>query len=248
MSRITWLGHATTVIDVDGVRLLTDPLLRNRVTHLRRAWPADKAALRGVDAVLVSHLHYDHLDLPSLSSLGSSMPLVLPRGAAPIVRRRGFASVTEMVPGDSIAIGSVVVRAVRAEHERERLPFGRTAQPMGFVVEGTHSVYFAGDTDLFDEMAGLHPDLDVALIPIWGWGPSLGSGKHLDPERAVEAVRRLRPRIVVPIHYGTYYPVTSGIKPPAYLSRVLDEFETAAEKVPGVDVRVLGPNGTTEID
>ena len=206
------------MIDVDGVRLLTDPVLRNRVTHLRRAWAVDKAALRGVDAVLVSHLHFDHLDLPSLSSLGTSMPLVVPRGAAPIapptrIRERDRGD----HPASTIGIGSVVVHAVHADHEPERLPFGRTAQPIGFVVEGSQSVYFAGDTDLFDGMSGLHDGLDVALIPIWGWGPSLGSGKHLDPAGAAEALRRLAPRLAVPIHWGTYYPVTSGLKPPAYL-------------------------------
>ena len=77
---IQYVGHATTLVDIGGVRLLTDPLLRNRVAHLRRAVKVDAGALRGVDAVLVSHLHYDHLDLPSLEKLGRDMPVVAPRG------------------------------------------------------------------------------------------------------------------------------------------------------------------------
>ena len=80
LMQIEYVGHATTVVDLDGVRLLTDPLLRNRVGHLRRAVPVDAKALRGVDAVLVSHAHYDHLDLPSLEKLGKKLPVVLPRG------------------------------------------------------------------------------------------------------------------------------------------------------------------------
>jgi L-ascorbate metabolism protein UlaG (beta-lactamase superfamily) len=70
VARIEYVGHATVAVDLDGVRLLTDPLLRNRVAHLRRATPVDARALRGVDAVLISHAHYDHLDLPSLEKLG----------------------------------------------------------------------------------------------------------------------------------------------------------------------------------
>ncbi len=80
---VRYVGHATVVVDLGGVRLLTDPLLRNRVAHLRRAAKVDPAALRGVDAVLISHLHYDHLDLPSLQRLGREMPVVAPHGAGP---------------------------------------------------------------------------------------------------------------------------------------------------------------------
>ena len=85
--RIGYAGHSTVVVDLDGVRLLTDPLLRRRVAHLRalrRRFPPD--SLRGVDAVLISHAHYDHLDLPSLERLGKSMPVVLPRGLGRLLR------------------------------------------------------------------------------------------------------------------------------------------------------------------
>ena len=85
---IRYVGHATVVVDLGGVRLLTDPLLRNRVAHLRRAVKVDPDALRGLDAVLISHLHYDHLDLPSLEKLGRDMPVVAPRGAGALIRRK----------------------------------------------------------------------------------------------------------------------------------------------------------------
>ena len=88
---IGYIGHATVLVDLGGVKLLTDPLLRNRVAHLRRAAKVDPAALRGVDAVLISHIHYDHLDLPSLQRLGRDMPVVVPRGAGGLIRRKGGA-------------------------------------------------------------------------------------------------------------------------------------------------------------
>ena len=88
-ARIEYVGHATVLVDLGGVRLLTDPLLRNRVAHLRRAVKVDAGALRGVDAVLISHLHYDHLDLPSLQRLGREMPVVVPHGAGALDPTQG---------------------------------------------------------------------------------------------------------------------------------------------------------------
>src|SRR4029077_7494903 len=110
-ANIEYVGHGTVLVDLAGVKLLTDPLLRNRVTHLRRAAKVDAATLRGVDAVLISHLHYDHLDMPSLQRLGREMPVVVPRGAgALITRKAGSSNVTEMRPGEEIQIGALTVR------------------------------------------------------------------------------------------------------------------------------------------
>ena len=113
-----YVGHATVLVDLDGVRLLTDPLLRNRVAHLRRAVKVDAGALRGVDAVLISHLHYDHLDLPSLQRLGREMPVVVPHGAGALIRRKAAVkNVVEMRAGEQIEIGAVTIRATPASHD-----------------------------------------------------------------------------------------------------------------------------------
>jgi L-ascorbate metabolism protein UlaG (beta-lactamase superfamily) len=245
--RIEFVGHATVVVDMDGVRLLTDPLLRNRVAHLRRAVPVDAKKLRGIDAVLISHAHYDHLDLPSLEKLGKKLPLVAPRGLGGLLRKRRFESVHEIELGESIAVGPLDVRAVQAEHEASRGPFGASAASLGYVVSGSQTVYFAGDTDLFDGMAELGP-VDVALVPIWGWGTTAGAG-HLDPARAAEAVARLQPKVVVPIHWGTYYPIPLGLRnAPDFLETPPGEFEEAAkEAAPDVEVRVLRPGEVLEL-
>jgi L-ascorbate metabolism protein UlaG (beta-lactamase superfamily) len=241
--RLRWLGHATVLVELDGVRLLTDPLLRAWVLHLRRAAPLDLEGLDNLDAVLVSHVHYDHLDLPSLQRIGLQARVILPKGAGRLVRSRGFKSVEELVVGETAAVGSLVVRAVPAEHGSLRL-LGTKSDALGYVIEGSRRVFFPGDTDLHPSMADLAPGLDVALVPIWGWGPSLGPG-HLDPRRAAEALTLLRPRIAVPIHWGTYYPVqATRRKPPAFLSEPVDAFRrAAAELAPEVDVRVLDVGG-----
>jgi L-ascorbate metabolism protein UlaG (beta-lactamase superfamily) len=238
---IEYVGHATVLVDLDEVRLVTDPLLRNRVVHLRRAVPVDSRALRGVDAVLVSHAHHDHLDLPSLEKLGKKLPIVVPRGLGGLLRKSRFESVLEVDVGERIRIGALEVRAVTAEHEGSRGPFGVSAQALGYVVSGSRSVYFAGDTDLFEGMTELGP-VDVALVPIWGWGPSLGPG-HLDPRRAADAVALIRPRLVVPIHWGTYAPIHLGLRgAPRFLELPPLEFTAAMREVaPDVELRVLRP-------
>jgi L-ascorbate metabolism protein UlaG (beta-lactamase superfamily) len=247
-SHVMYVGHATVHIALDGVRLLTDPLLRSRVGHLRRRGRVDAAALRGIDTILVSHAHYDHLDIPSLERLGRITPIVVPRGLGALVRRRSFAHVGEIEVGETIAVGALSVTATVAEHDGSRGPFA-AGPALGYLVEGSQRVYFAGDTDLFPGMAEIGQDLDVALVPIWGWGPSLGRGKHMDPERAAESLTLLRPRVAVPIHWGTYHPIHLGLREaPRYLTEPAERFvRAAAEAAPEVEIRVLRPGETLSL-
>ena len=239
MSNVLYVGHSTVLIELDGVRLLTDPLLRRQVKFLRRASSIDVDQVRGLDAVLISHAHHDHLDLPSLKRLGTSVPVVVPRGLGRLLA--GHASVTEVVEDEEVSFGAVTVRATHAEHDDRRPPGRVTAAPLGFAISGSRRIYFAGDTDLFPGMEGLVPDLDLALIPIWGWGATLGGGGHLDPRRAAEAIRLLQPRIAVPIHWGTYRPLHRGSRA-AFLEDPAEAFvREAATAAPEVEVRVLRP-------
>jgi L-ascorbate metabolism protein UlaG (beta-lactamase superfamily) len=235
------------LLDLDGVRLLTDPVLRHRVAHLRRLVRADPAQYASIDAVVVSHLHFDHLDLPSLERLGREVPLILPRGGGGLLKKRGFRQVVEVEAGEEIQLGTVTVRATQAEHNGSRLPFGTKAPALGYVVTGSRRVYFAGDTDLFSGMAGIARSLDVALVPIWGWGPSVGPG-HLDPRQAAEALRLLRPTLAVPIHWGTYTPLGLGRLGSMSRADPSTAFRRhAAELAPEVEVRVLDPGETLRL-
>jgi L-ascorbate metabolism protein UlaG (beta-lactamase superfamily) len=205
---VRFLGHATVMLDIAEHRILTDPVLTERVLFIRRVTSELPSTPESPAAVLISHAHQDHLHLPSMKLLPHDLPIVVPVGLGPLVRRWGFEEVVELAVGVEVAFGPVTVRAVPAVHSGTRPPSGPRAEAIGFLVSGGgHTVYFAGDTDLFDGMEELaEHGIDVALLPVWGWGPRLGPG-HLNPERAAEAVARLRPSVAIPIHWGTLWPI-----------------------------------------
>jgi L-ascorbate metabolism protein UlaG (beta-lactamase superfamily) len=246
--KVTYVGHATILVELDGIRLLTDPVLRARVGPLRRqVAPPPRDFWEGLDAVLISHLHHDHTDLASLRQIGRNVPMLVPPGAGRFFERRGFSAVAELAPGQSSRVGAVAVTATEASHPGGRL-FAGDAEAVGFLLSGSRRrIYFAGDTDLFDGMEGLGSELDLALLPIWGWGPTLGPG-HLDPERAARAAALLSPRIVVPIHWGTLYPFGLARLRPAPLRMAPHEFAAGVRDLaPQVEVRVLAPGEATSL-
>jgi L-ascorbate metabolism protein UlaG (beta-lactamase superfamily) len=204
-----FLGHSTVRVELAGRTVLIDPLLARTVGLLRRVVPLpDPGTWAGVDVVVISHLHGDHLHIPSLRTLGRDVRIVVPRGAGAWLRGRGFPRVEEMSAGETVTDGELTITAVRAEHSGHRwgprLTHGPATESLGYLLEGRgRSVYTSGDTGLFDGMSVLaRRAVDVALLPVWGWGPNLGPG-HLDPASAADAVALIRPRIAVPVHWGT---------------------------------------------
>jgi L-ascorbate metabolism protein UlaG (beta-lactamase superfamily) len=249
--RVVWWGHSTATIEDDGVRVLTDPILVDRLAHLRRrGGPSPGADARRADVVVLSHLHADHLHVPSLRQLPAGVRLLAPRGARALLdAARGDLGdrCEEMMPGDETTVGSLHIRAVPAEHDGRRHPFSRHGGPaLGFVVSGGQRAYFAGDTDLHDAMFDLG-ELDLALIPVGGWGPTLGAG-HLDPERAAEATRRCGPTVAVPIHWGTLWPIGLGRVRTEHFAGPGPRFARAVERTfGGTRVRVLEPGQTLDL-
>jgi L-ascorbate metabolism protein UlaG (beta-lactamase superfamily) len=239
---ITYVGHATCLVEMDGVRVLTDPVLRNRVGYIRRQTSGiDRRTLDDIDAVLISHAHHDHLDFPSLRKLGRDVRLIVPEGSGDMVARRGFENVVELKPGDRTRVDTIDIEATLATHGGMRHPFGPVAETLGFVMHGSQAVYFAGDTDIFPEMDTIHDALDVALLPVWGWGPTLGDG-HMTPRRAAESLTMLRPHTAIPIHWGTFAPLGMGWLRPRFLTDPPYRFvEHASDLAPDVNVHVVHP-------
>ena len=160
-----WLGHASVDVRIGDARFVTDPVLRPRFAHLRRYVPDAPLEPGPIDAVLLSHLHHDHLDLPTLRRLPPSTPLVVPYGSGRLVARLTAREAIELAPGDDVEIGGTRITAVPATHSSGRAMRRVKGAPMGFLFERDgRVVYFAGDTDLHPVMADL-PSPDAALRP-----------------------------------------------------------------------------------
>lgn len=240
--RISYVGHSTVLVELSGARLLTDPVLGRRVGPLIRHGPMPgPATTENLDAVLVSHLHRDHADRASLRRIDRATPFLVPAGSLRFFQREGFTAITELAPGAAAQVGPVTVRAVEARHGGGGRRLAKGSEAIGFLVESRRRIYFAGDTDLFPGMGEIGPGLDLALLPVWGWGPSVGPG-HLDPERAARAVALLQPRIAVPIHWGTLYPLGLARLRPSPLRSPAPAFaESVRRLAPQVEVRSLEP-------
>lgn len=248
--RLTFLGHSTVLVDLDGVRVLTDPLFGHLAGGaIRRHVPAVlPEAVGDVSAVFISHGHLDHLDLGSLRALPGEPVLVVPAGLGRIVARVAHGVVHEMRVGDRLDVGSLTLEAVHAEHSRRRSLFTTAESALGVLIAGSTSVYFAGDTGLFPAMRQLAGRVDVALLPVGGWGLTLGRG-HLDPRTAAEAAARIRPAIATPIHWGTLYP--RGLRRVArrQFEGPGEAFRAAvAALAANVEVRVLQPGQSMRLD
>ena len=245
---VRFLGHATVVIDAPGMRIVTDPFLRDRLGPLRRHGPTpDPEAIGRVDLVVVSHAHPDHFDPGSLARLAGDPLVVVPRGLGQAIRRAERRPI-ELTSGDSLALPSGwTVRAVPARHWRWlRAP---SASTLGYLLErpGGGAIWFAGDTARFRGMAALAGRVDVALLPVGSWGPHLGPG-HLSPRTAAETARDVRARVAVPIHWGTLYPAGLERRYGAPLTEPATRFATWAARIaPELDVRVLRPGEATTI-
>jgi L-ascorbate metabolism protein UlaG (beta-lactamase superfamily) len=247
-ARVTFLGHSTVLIEVDDLRILTDPVLRDGIGPVRRQVRAVLPELfADLDAVFISHGHNDHFDLPSLRQIPGKPTLIVPRGFGKLAAKAGLGPVEEVEPKDRLSIDRVHFAVVEAVHSGRREPFGPEGPAIGCVIEGSRTVYFAGDTDLFPGMGVLAGRLDVALLPVWGWGPTIGPG-HMDPERAAQATALLRPRVAIPIHWGTLYPAgLRGVKPAPFETPGPSFVEAATRLAPDVEVRLLAPGEAIEL-
>jgi L-ascorbate metabolism protein UlaG (beta-lactamase superfamily) len=249
MTGIGYVGHATVLLELPGVRVLTDPFLRDRLGPLRRHGPRpDPAAIGPIDVVVLSHAHPDHFDRRSIQALAGSPLVIVPLGMGGAIRQLGY-EVREVRAGDSVPIpGGWTIGAVPARHWR--WPGTPRATTLGYLVEGPGrpGIYFAGDIAPFRAMGDFAARVDIALLPVGSWGPHRSPG-HLTPRSAAEVARQLGARVAVPIHWGTLYPPGLDRVLGDRLTRPARRFaEWAAELAPDLDVRILQPGEATTIE
>ena len=212
--RITFINHATVLLELDGKNILTDPVFCFAISYwiprLRRAG-LKLEELPPIDAILLSHNHYDHLNFKSLRALQRRFDpeIVVPQGDGRYARKLGFRHIHEMRWWESISVTGLTVHAVPARHTGGRLPWNKERSLCcGYVVETKNtSVYFAGDTayDSFFTDIAKKFHLDVALLPIGAYKPHAWFEHiHLNPATAFRAFKETKAKHLIPVHWGTF--------------------------------------------
>jgi N-acyl-phosphatidylethanolamine-hydrolysing phospholipase D len=217
---ITWVGHATLLVQMDHATFLTDPIWSERASPVGFAGPKRFQApglalddLPPIDFVLVSHNHYDHMDVDTLEALARRDPrtrFVVPIENADTLRSSGVHDIVELDWGESAKIEGLEIVCLPTQHWSQRGPFDNRMTLWGSyaVIGPEHRFYFGGDTGYFDGFAkigGAYGPFDLAALPIGAYRPTeMMKRFHMNPEEAVQAGLDLRARRLVPIHYGTF--------------------------------------------
>jgi L-ascorbate metabolism protein UlaG (beta-lactamase superfamily) len=225
----TFIGQSTFLLQVGGITILTDPIWSQRASPVSFAGPRRVRdagqrleALPHVDLLLVSHCHYDHLDLPTLRAVRERWSPVAVTGLcnAPHLAKAGIGDAHELDWWQQIEVRGARITYVPAQHFSARTPFDRNrALWGGFVIEaGGHAVYFAGDTGYsahFAEIRQRFPGIDLALLPIGAYEPRrLMSLHHTNPDEAVRAHLDLGAKLSVGMHFGTFQLTDEAIEAP----------------------------------
>ncbi len=240
------LGHSTVLLEKEGRSLLTDPVFSPQIFRIRRRTPLpiDPGRLPPLTAVLISHAHYDHLDLPSFKFIRSSIPIILPPGLGKLVQKFFRNPIVEISSGESFQLlADLKITAVPVKHWGFRLFPLRYTDCNGYLIEwGGERIFFAGDTAYRTDFAKLAP-VDLALLPIGCYRPEwFMRSRHLNPTEAVRVFEELQARFMVPIHYGTFRLSTEPMEQPVeWLRRI------AAEKGLADRIRILAPGETLAI-
>ncbi len=238
---LAWLGHSTVLINFFGVTILTDPVLFPRVGirlpgitigPKRLTAPALRfGELPHIDLILLSHAHFDHLDLRTLRRFNETTRVITARATSDLLKRTRFSNITELDWGEaktlSTATGEIAIAAFPVKHWGARTQHDTHRGYNGYLIERRgRRIIFAGDTAMTDSFAALrrHGSIDIAIVPISAYNPWIQS--HSTPEQAVQMANAAGARFVVPVHHQTFRLSFEPFREP------IERFEAALSETP----------------
>jgi L-ascorbate metabolism protein UlaG (beta-lactamase superfamily) len=229
---VTWIGHATTLVQIDGVNILTDPIWSERCAPVSFAGPKrftppgiSLGDIPKIDIVIISHNHYDHLDLPSLRILEEKFKPVFFVGLKnkKFLNDEGLTNVEELDWWESREVKGLIINFTPTQHFSARGVLDRNATLWGsYVVQGQkNSFYFGGDTGYFSGFKTIgekFPNIDIAILPIGAYDPRWFMHPiHMDPEESLQAFLDLKARFMIPMHYQTFVLTDEALDEPLKL-------------------------------
>lgn len=201
---INWYGHATTVINLSGITIVTDPVLSNRLGIFKRVSnkPYDLKSMH-FDYILLSHGHMDHTDFPSLRKLNKDATIIVPKGYKKIMNMLGFKKVVVIRHNDIYKDDNIKITSFKAKHDGRRFYLGIDDESHSYLIERNNkSIFFAGDTAYSDSFKDIH--CDVALMPVGCYKPDRFAYMHCTPTQGYDMFKMMDSKAMIPIHYKTF--------------------------------------------
>lgn len=208
--QVTWIGHASFLIQTEGMNVLVDPVWSRWLGFVKRVRQPglEIEDLPPIHAVLITHAHFDHLHLGALKRIGQGQPIIVPRGVGRLVQKSGFGEVIELDLWARVQCGPLEITFTPSKHWGARMVHDVHRGFGGFLIrnESGRTVYHCGDSAYFEGFTriGEHSDIDLAMLPIGAYDAMSGREVHMNPEEALTAFSDLRAGHMVPMHYGTF--------------------------------------------